>query len=502
MDNCCRECGDDTLQTQFLATGLVLVCSSCGAVLDRDTDEIEIEILQDEDDYFEGDEDDGTSNDSHAVETDIGDRQVPSDKGSSKVIQTAPLREVQTETVLPVLSCKSCNGNTLVYETINDTEQLVCEDCGYFIEETELVSTQEYTPIAGSSTAYQWARAPKPKFANDAPYIAKGKAESVEVIKDISARLSLRQELTDQAVKMFEDIYPDKKFKGMSNDLKATLGVCCVYSVAKENGVKLTLKTIMRLHAAKTKLFTKALRLIKAISDKPVPYQKISTLPEHILASGRFPSAFLDKTSKLMHVCEKGFVTQGRDIENVIIGVAHLVWISEDIGKRKSVTLKQFCSDHNLPYTIDCRRLQTIIRQLLATLTSHLPYLTEPIRVSKVIYYLNDIIKYGQTAISRASRKDQVSLPQDECRLTAVSIGCQAQLEALPVLGPPSMKLKRRIATDTDQFKLPADLKVSDLDREDVHDSEFSDHEISSYLLTSEEVEVKQDMLKAEKKDK
>ena len=535
MASACPDCGDEDLVTDFRHGRLVLLCSSCGTEVDPQTDkenesgqsppEIYDSSWSDADDIDRVDvhgsvkqsaEDskikEGTqtrttcanckgNNLVHDRETEqlvCEDCYTEHDRGSPHPLTTdADNTEQILTTAPPTKICKGCGGTNLVHDTDHDTEQWVCEDCGYFIEEYALVSTQDFTNIAGTSDTYRWTPAPKPRFANDSQQINKGQESGVKTIKDVTARLSWRSDLTDQAVALFERVYPHKLVKFTANELKDALGVCCIYSVARENGEKVTLRTLIGFHNVKKKLITRALKLLKEIDNKPLAAQSVSSLPEHILAPANLPKALVDKISKLVNACEKGFVSQGRDHTNVVISVAHLAWISEDFAARRSVRLPKFCTQHGLKFGRHVTLVQKDVIELFIKLAGQLPWVSTEVGKHNYIHYLDNIASYSSTMVSRASSKGpdtvvttgEISDTLPDQQTTAVRI--------LPPLAPPSMKTTRGpIIVDPSQLQVPANLSAEDLDCEVLKENEFSEQEISSYILTPQEAQVKECMIR------
>ena len=514
MDSLCPCCGEDKLGTDLVENRLVLVCSACETVVNPDSSENEsrdsyIPDLNDDVDECDEDSDEFETADPENANQNSTQSQTNKQISSGRLVDN-DVSAVNSDAVgtadgrgrSAVQKCIACEGQNLVRDTIHETDQWVCEDCGYFAEVQELVSSHEYTAIPGKSdAAYQWTRAPKPKFANDAPYVTKGKASGIKTVQDISARLGLRADLTDQAIALYEKMYLHKTIKFASIDMKDALGVCCVYSVARENGVKVTVKTLSGLTEFRKKWFTRSLRLIKTVQNKPLSHQTVSSLHEHILSGGNFSLGLMGKVSKLVDVCEKGFVTQGRDQTNVVVGIAHLVWISEDIAGRKQVTLSKFCSRHHLPYTRNCQRVKNEVQQLLTALACRLPWCMAPVEKDNVFHYLDSIIKFSQTVLSLASRKGQESsttsrtdnIDGHTCQSPG---GSSRSCHSLPTLAPPSMRRgKRSVSIDSSQLHLPSDLCSADLDNSDLCETEF-EPEISSYLLSPEEVQLKKAILK------
>ena len=506
----CPDCSKDTLVTDLVKNRLVLVCSACGIVVNPNSSESESTRLADVDDC----DDDFDSNGVETVEPEnAAEHNVQSKtnvkKSSRHLVDTDVYSSAEgtagsSSSSSSVQTCKACGGQNLIHDTIHETDQLVCKDCGYFAEVQELVFSHDYTAIPGKSdSAYQWTRAPKPKFANDVPYITKGKASGIKAVRDVSSHLSLRSDLTDQAIALYERLYLHETVKFASIDMKDTLGVCCAYCIARENGVKVTLKTLSGLLQFKKKWFTRSLRLIKAVREKPLSHQTVSSLHEHILSGGNFSLGLMGKVSKLVDVCEKGFVTQGRDHTNVVVGVAYLAWISEDIAGRKMVTLLKFCSQHHLPYTRNCQRVKNEVQQLLTTLACRLPWCRTPVEKDNVFHYLDSIIKFSQTVLNLASKKGQGfsttsqthDIDSDTCQSptgSSTSRGCQA----LPALAPPSMRKRRcSVRIESSQLHLPSNLSSADLDNSNLCETEF-EPEISSYLLSPEEVQLKEALLK------
>ncbi|KAL8615822.1 hypothetical protein ACOMHN_048530 [Nucella lapillus] len=253
--------------------------------------------------------------------------------------------------------------------------------------------------------------------------------------------------------------------------------------------MNITLKTLMGLKKVKTKFVTRALKLLKVIRNKPLAHQTVSSLPEHVLAVGDFNKKFVDKVSRLVQICEKGFVTQGRDHSHVATALAHLVWLSEDYRGRKSVSLSRFCSEHNLKYGRHCFILQKHIKKLFVKLARQLPWVCKTIKESNCLHYLDNIATHGLSLVSRACQMDSGTK-----RKSAGSSHSQCSSDDektassdLPHLAPPCMKPARNDVRAQSPPRLPDHISAADLDKEDLGDTEFSDQEINSYILTPEE---------------
>ncbi|XP_076439441.1 transcription factor IIIB 50 kDa subunit-like [Babylonia areolata] len=503
----CPECGSDDLIAEDNDGMIGLVCYSCGTAVDDPNKENEsMDEEEDDVDFNDGENIENLHLTETVKDSDGNVRdpetayQVGSDEASDplqdSVKQHSVTKEqnhvpaVREETT--VQTCKSCGGTSLVYDSIHETEHLICEDCGAFTEKQDLVSTQEYTNIGGSSTVYQWSRAPGPRFMNVESQVNKRKAYGVQTIQRMSSQLNWQTYLTDQAVAMYERLYPHILIKHTSNHFKDALCVACMYSVARENKVMITLKTLFHLKNAKIKFVTKALNLLKNISQKPLAHQSVSSLPEHILSGCGFNKDFIDKVSKLVSVCEKGFVTQGRDHSNVVTSVAHLAWISEDFLRRKSVSLTRFCSQHKLQRGSHCAVVQKHVKKLLITLASQIPWVRTTITESNYLHYLDSVATYGLSMVSRANQ--QGSAPEEDSPSSSRSSsvdGTTSASPALPPLAPPCMRSAKNNVQEESPPQLPPHLTAADLDRKDLSDAEFSDQEIDSYILTPTEAQLK-----------
>ncbi|KAK7488310.1 hypothetical protein BaRGS_00020469 [Batillaria attramentaria] len=398
--------------------------------------------------------------------------------------------------------CQSCRGKNVVAEIVNDSEQLVCRDCGYFVEEQHLISHGEYAQISGKGEAvYGWSRAPKPKFARERQHVPKGKLSGIQTTRDVCAKLKLRPELEEQAVALFEKMYAEDKVAFLRTLHKDTMGVCCAYTVARQNGVHVTVKTLQKIHPMKVKFLNKCIRLIREVTKQPLQHQRLDTLVPHVLSGYNFSDALKEKVCTLVTVSEQGFLAQGRDYTNIIVTLAYLVWISEDVNNRKYITYSKFCEQHGIRSTQHAQNLVSLTKQLLVTLADQLPWVRKKVTKNTVVFYISDIVKYNRSVLSRAAKQTEDAQASTtgsplEVEQSSDSNDSTATNRSVSLLFPPAMRKSSNtpgiLRTD---LMLPDHIDRADLDKEDLGDTEFDD-EMASHILSPDEVEVKREKLK------
>ena len=361
--------------------------------------------------------------------------------------------------------CKQCGG-PVIEDIINASEKLVCSDCGFFVEGTNLVSSNDYTNK--NAPVYKFSCVPKPKCVTDSTYTAKGKLSGKETVKYVCCRLGMQPYLAIKAVSLFEKIYEHKTVKYVHSDLKNALGASCAFSVARDAGINVTLKSLRSIHNANWKLYNRSLKLIKEITHQSIKNQPLSSLASHILAPAKFDIRLVHKISQLIVMCEQTCVTQGFDHSNVVIALAHIVWISEDVVERRYLSLKKFCSQHNISFTRNSQLISKSVVSQLISFTQQIPWVTQPSGINKrtVYFYLDSVIEYRRS-LANMDKKN-------ECDKTIDNLddAVQDQVDYIPC--------------------------ANRHDGEDILDDEFCDDEISSYILSAAEIEVKKRLLSIE----
>lgn len=478
MDTPCPDCNGTDFITDVVESKLEVICNDCGAIV-RDTPSfaersesnhgltagspVHDPIFTEERSVSDNENDDDEEVDGD-LSADVSDR-----------TNDGPV-------------CRMCTGRNVVLDTIGDSEQLVCRDCGYFAEETQLVSGTEYTNIPGKGTAvYGWSSAPKPKFARDKHFTPRGKLSGIQVVRDVCFQLKMRSELQEQAVKLFENLYARDGVISLQNSKKGTLAACCAYFVARENNVQVTLKTLMKIHPLHVKFINKCLRLIKTVTEKPMPAPRVGSLVSHVLSAYNFDPAFQDKVSKLSAILEDAYFAQGRDYTNLIISLAYLVWMSEDVVNRKT-HFNDFCQQFGIKHSKNLQTSIPVIRKLLMTLANELPWLKGKVTKSTVLFHLGDILKFNRSVLSKAAKSAETSA------------GDETLATNRPWLTFTKAQLSRRPPVLNVDVILPDNIQRSELDKEELGDREFED-EMPLYLLTAEEVKLKGEILKLKAAD-
>lgn len=299
----------------------------------------------------------------------------------------------------------------------------------------------------------------------------------------------MRSDLEEQALRMFESIYPTQNVIFASMELKETLAACCVLFVARENATTVTFKTMTSIHNAKRKLYTRSLKMLAQILGRKLVPQNIVTLPEHVLAGAGFSPQLLHKVAAMVELCQQGFVSQGKDCTNLILVVAHATWISENQSQFKKTTLIKFCTKFSLPYTQHCEVMRKQVYEFLAKLASQLPWLSARVDHKKALLYIGDIVKYKQTVLKRAIHWGSSENDSSSYR------SCHALL-------PPCLNDKQlggaSPPVETRQFKMPAHLVGFDLDSKELSETHdvISPSEMDLYIVPSDEIPLRKRLLK------
>lgn len=494
----CPECGEKALVTEYVGGFPKSVCSDCGTVLDEsDLDYIyanEEDKTGDFADEVYEESIDGQDTEQNPISSSSKPPKYSSVTANSEKEKQLNYNGSQENTAYlqqAPRTCESCHGRNLTQELINGNEQLICRDCGYFVEEDNFVSTREVAVIDGQGvTTYGWVRAPKPKFTGEGRQPPEGKTLGIKATNVVSRALNLDAELTEQAVKLYEKIYETEGVKRASISFKEAIGATCAYFIARENGVQVTFKFLQNQSGIKNiKLLTKALRTVESENSQSTSYLRLESLVSPILANACFSPEFQVKVSHLISICEKGWVTQGRKQSNIIVPAAYIVWQAGDVPRRFKKSLSEFCTDFKLHYfTRNASETLQIIRNLLITLAKQLPWVKPPIDKRKMLFHIDDIIKYQRTVFSKVEGERNLSkstvgasIPNENC----------VQHQSLPPLHPPSMNRKMAEIDPKDlEICLPQGMTHADLDKPELAESEFEE-ELSVYLSTEEEVQAK-----------
>jgi transcription initiation factor TFIIIB Brf1 subunit/transcription initiation factor TFIIB len=304
MESVCPQCNDDSLEVENVGNSLVLVCTSCGYEINpgKENESTKEDDEDNEDDYDGEDEDAIKVNESYQDTQNKPTNETELSAGTSRFQERSPRKRSPEKAKAAAPTCKSCGSTEFEHETINETEQYVCTNCGYYIEKEELVFSNEYTTISGTSATYQWTRAPQPKFVGTGPLLTKGREAGLKRIKSLGVSLTLRPDVVEQATALFESLYTDRRIMSCSNSLKEALAACCIMSVARENRIGLTFKMLTSLHNAGHKHYSRALRLMAIVGNKVQP-QSLSTLAQQILSGKGFSPQLEQKVRRAFFLC-------------------------------------------------------------------------------------------------------------------------------------------------------------------------------------------------------
>lgn len=258
-------------------------------------------------------------------------------------------------------------------------------------------------------------------------------------------------------------LWQNPTFKHRSIPSKKILAAVCVYLVALNSGVVVSMECICEQAGCSGSQFKKYLNLfLSQVAEMKPQFRTISEWLPFFLNQARFEEkekfGIGKKAELLLDLFNSVESLESCKPKNVIIAILFITWKSMDLRKRQSVKLSQFCREFHLEYSCTTSKKVHNFLSIISELSTYLKWFIPLNSRSKedFLVYLDDILTYSDSVRAKYQENHKtVSSPiQEESNLM-------------------------------EYFR-----NNSSLDTSNVPDVEISDGEIEKYIRTTEEIEM------------
>ena len=391
--------------------------------------------------------------------------------------------------------CPSCGSLDLVTDQLGTEEQTVCGACG------QVVGSQNFTTneseISLTRTFGNQAQT-LPRFAHR-PSQCYGYKVGLEKISFVHQKLALSNHIKEDADEMFGQLLYMPVVINKSIQSKEHIAVACVYIACRRDNLPVSMVHFQDYRVT-NKLFIRAIKIATT-------HLKIKLLPPalgtqvsqvfgsvRLGAGGANSSKMLSQVRDIVFLCRDAWLTSGRHCQPMILLALYYVYLNSEICQKR-ISLTKFCSKFELPPI--SKRISSDFQRLFLRLASHLPWTkTNQVKHSTIHLYIEDILKYKKSLLHLAFEKPEtgkecVPWERKSNETDSVFLSDSVASPSCPrkdVLMPASFKRAREAepVARAPEAVIPAHL---DLDCPEIKATDFPEDEISSYILTSVELD-------------
>lgn len=324
-------------------------------------------------------------------------------------------------------TCPSCGEKALGKEVENGMEHLVCYECGYLGETSNLV-------IEASADSV---------YTKDIPFIAhegiskemlsmlkkrdsEGKLSGRKAVKNFGSRFCFSSEKMQTSLQYFDEAYENTLIKQKSIEYKQTVAAACVYITCRMTNYPITLREMASSIRVNIFLFGKVFKVVKQILNVDLPSLSLGSVTTNLLEKSNFDFKLIKDSQEIVQLCTGIWSNSTpNDYSAVVTAAVYMAWSAHNQSTNKAyfkqAAIKSFCETHHLNFRRNVYRQLTGIIESLCLLSNKIPWLSNKVDKKQLLYYLNDIIKYQRTLISEALAELKEALPSRKKRKVSKS---------------------------------------------------------------------------------
>lgn len=399
------------------------------------------------------------------------------------------------------VSCSSCGSLDIIVDELGTEEQTVCKSCGHVVGKQTFTTNESEV---SSTRTFGNQMQTLPMFARRQGH-CHGFTVGVEKISTVQQKLALSSHIKEEAVNMYERLFYSPVVVKRTLVKKEHIAVACVYVACRQDSLPVSMVHFQDFRDS-VRLFTWALKLVTRLLDIKLLPPALGTQVRQIFQSinlgveNKHLGKMLAQVRDVVFLCRDAWLTSGRHTQPIIVLAIYYVYRNCDNCPRR-LSLPKFCSQFKLPPV--GHKMVSDFQKLCLHLASHLPWAKQgQVRRSTIHLFIPDILQYKKSLLHLAFEKPGVG---QECSPWEAKPRAEPEPKpqvtdntALPGHWIPQADLKKAILLP-ESFKrsreaepvqrapdptIPAHL---DLDCPEIKPTDFSEEEISSYILTSAE---------------
>ncbi|GFN83957.1 transcription factor iiib 50 kda subunit-like [Plakobranchus ocellatus] len=404
----------------------------------------------------------------------------PEKDADPKVGNSSKAFETQVHDLPRQKHCPSCGSLDLVTDSLGAEEQTVCRQCGQVIGGDTLTNDEPEQSL--TRTIGNRART-LPKYSR-LPGECYGYKMGMRKIMHVHHKLGLSGCIREKAESMFGQLFYLPFVINKTVQSKENIATACVYIACRQDNLPVSMVHFVE-YVDSSKHFFRAIKIALSQLNIKLQNQALGSQVSQTFHSVQLSRENVDATHMLhqvrdiMFLCREAWLTSGRHYQPMILVAIYYVYLKSECCPR-TISLAKFCSQFKLP-TIS-KKIVSDFQKLFLRLAAHLPWAKpEQLKPSTIHLYIDDILKYKKSLMHLAFEIPEAG---KECSPWETEPGAQGSAQK-DILMPVSFK-RARLAKPMEKIEstIPSHL---DLDCPEIKPTDFSEEEISSYLLSPEE---------------
>ncbi|XP_071090266.1 transcription factor IIIB 50 kDa subunit-like [Haliotis cracherodii] len=310
------------------------------------------------------------------------------------------------------MSCPFCGEDAVIKDKIGAHEQSICSECGLVVSDQTFEDSSDCYFNAPSLGAL-------PTGASASILAAKRDADKktefvspvgVEEITCICNAMGVSSSLKEEGMLIHADAckHPDMEVRNRSKQFKESLGACCMYIVLRRHEYPITAREMTSTRKLPINNFILMLRRMKQIMKIEMPRWSLGQLTAHTLQKANFDRGVIERTQKLMQICDKCWLISGRSPEAIIVIASYFAWLS---FQKSDVSLSSFCKTNHLRLPKSNGILKRM-KDILLAMAERIPWI-QSMKPSQLRYYIEDIVKYKASLMRKAFADSPLSVEEN-----------------------------------------------------------------------------------------
>lgn len=287
---------------------------------------------------------------------------------------------------------------------ISAADSTDCLNCGYVYDDAPIVQDARNWTVDAVFTNYREDVSRNAQFNRHLyPSIPNGRKLGKKLIERSGRILNCNSQVVDEAKSLYDRAFAHENFHYRQVKTKLALATACLYITCRQRDYVVTLRDVADVSRCSTSDIHQCKMEILAVFGIEIKSVDLLQLAEMRCERAGFDCNITSSTLQVIKLCQKLWIAEGRNPENIIMASSFIAWQGEDSTERLKTTFRAFCKLFKFVYSKQSNLLVGLIRSILCDLAKEIPWVAhQKINPTHIALHFKDILKFQNTLIAEA----------------------------------------------------------------------------------------------------
>lgn len=284
------------------------------------------------------------------------------------------------------------------------TDSTDCWNCGYVYDDAPIVQDARNWTGDAVFTNYREDLSRNARFNRHLyPSIPNGRKLGKKLIERSGRILNCNSQVVDEAKSLYDRAFAHEIFHYRQIKTKLALATACLYITCRQRDYVVTLRDVADVSRCATSDINQCKTEILAVFSIEIKSIDLLQLAEMRCEKAGFGCNIASSTLQVIKLCQKLWIAEGRNPENIFMASSFIAWQGEDSTERLKTTFRAFCKLFKFVYSKQSNIFVGLIRSILCDLAKEIPWVAhQKINPTHIALHFQDILKFQNTLIAEA----------------------------------------------------------------------------------------------------